>query len=158
MPQLDVLTFPSQIFWLIVCFTILCFVMVTVILPRLSRLMATRAEELGALHHKADQFVLEANQLNRNNADQLKAAKLDRHTKVTQVMTELAKFKDETVHTIETRIHEQISEVHHKLDQNKQVILDSSSDLVNHLVAEMYQNLTGEKVDPAHLTPSVKGS
>lgn len=46
MPQLDPSTFGSQLFWLLVCFGALYLVLSFIVVPRISKTLATRAETL----------------------------------------------------------------------------------------------------------------
>ena len=60
MPQLDVTTFPSQIFWLIVCFVILYLLMANLALPRLEKLVEDRRRHVEGDLEKASQMKAEA--------------------------------------------------------------------------------------------------
>ena len=48
MPQLDVSTFPSQIFWLIICFSILYYLLSRRALPRVSEILEARQDRIAA--------------------------------------------------------------------------------------------------------------
>jgi F-type H+-transporting ATPase subunit b len=60
MPQLDVTTFPSQIFWLIVSFVILYLLMANLAVPRLERLVEDRRRRVEGDLEKAAQMKAEA--------------------------------------------------------------------------------------------------
>src|SRR5215469_18605785 len=60
MPQLDVTTFPSQIFWLIVCFVILYLLMANLAVPRLEKLVEDRRRHVEGDLEKASQMKAEA--------------------------------------------------------------------------------------------------
>jgi F-type H+-transporting ATPase subunit b len=47
-PQLDVSTFPSQIFWLIICFSILYYLLSRRALPRVSEILEARQDRIAA--------------------------------------------------------------------------------------------------------------
>ncbi|WP_198022295.1 hypothetical protein [Candidatus Odyssella acanthamoebae] len=162
MPQLDASTFPSQIFWLVICFAILCFAMVAFLVPRLSQTMAVRAKELEDLRQKTDQLMNEANKLNQLNADHLQAAKMEIHAKVNQVITDLTQLKDEKIHTFEAKLQHHANEVQDKLAQDKQEILAASQDMIGHLLQDMYQTLTEQPLEAGQLaaakTSKKKGS
>lgn len=162
MPQLDISTFPSQIFWLVICFAILCFAMVTFLVPRMSQAMASRASELNTLQHKANQLLAEAEKLNRQNAEKLQTAKHDVNLKISEVTIELAKLKDEKIHAFESKLQQQAHDLQNKLNKNKEEILATSEDLVHHLIHDMYRNLTGQDLQSAQLalakTTKKKGS
>ena len=48
MPQLDVSTFPSQIFWLLICFSLLYYLLSRRALPRVSEILEARQDRIAA--------------------------------------------------------------------------------------------------------------
>ena len=48
MPQFDVKAFPSQIFWLVVCFAVLYFLMAKLVLPRIGKTIESREHKIQA--------------------------------------------------------------------------------------------------------------
>ena len=48
MPQLDPASFPSQLFWLAVCFGTMLLVLAVLVLPRITRTLATRQGQIDA--------------------------------------------------------------------------------------------------------------
>jgi F-type H+-transporting ATPase subunit b len=48
LPQLDVSTFPSQIFWLIICFSVLYYLLSRRALPRVSEILEARQDRIAA--------------------------------------------------------------------------------------------------------------
>ncbi len=60
MPQLDVSTFPSQIFWLIVCFAVLYFLMAKLALPKIEAIVEERRRRVEGDLEKAGQMKAEA--------------------------------------------------------------------------------------------------
>lgn len=60
MPQLDFSTYPTQIFWLVVCFVILYFLMSRVALPRVATVVQNREKRIQADIERADRLKQEA--------------------------------------------------------------------------------------------------
>src|SRR5882757_856756 len=60
MPQLDLTTFPSQIFWLVVCFAVLYFLMKTLALPKIETIVEERRHRVEGDLEKAAQMKAEA--------------------------------------------------------------------------------------------------
>ena len=56
MPQLEISTFPSQIFWLVVSFLILYIIMAKVIVPRISSVIKNRENEIKNNIHISEQL------------------------------------------------------------------------------------------------------
>lgn len=64
MPQLDISTYSSQIFWLLACFGVLCITITTVFAPRFARVLAERDAQITSYTEQAAFFVKEAEALN----------------------------------------------------------------------------------------------
>ncbi len=47
MPQLEIATYSSQLFWLAICFAILCFAMARLFVPKLVNLLEMREKKIG---------------------------------------------------------------------------------------------------------------
>ena len=60
MPQLEVWTFPSQIFWLIICFSILYYLLSRKALPRVSEILEARQDRIAADLDQAQRLRREA--------------------------------------------------------------------------------------------------
>lgn len=54
MPQLDFSTYPSQIFWLVVCFAALYFVLAVIVIPRLAKVQTLRFENTAGKRKDAE--------------------------------------------------------------------------------------------------------
>ena len=56
MPQLEITTYPSQIFWLVVSFIILYLIMSRVIIPKISSVIKSRDSEIKNNIHISEQM------------------------------------------------------------------------------------------------------
>ena len=56
MPQLEITTYPSQIFWLVVSFLILYLIMSRVIIPKISSVIKSRESEIKNNIHISEQM------------------------------------------------------------------------------------------------------
>ncbi len=56
MPQLDTATFPSQLFWLVVCFLFLYFILSFIAVPKISRALVKRKETIEEKINKANTY------------------------------------------------------------------------------------------------------
>ena len=63
MPQFDVTSFPSQIFWLVVTFAILYFVLAKLVLPRVGEVLEERQEKIAEDLDRAAQFKRDAEEI-----------------------------------------------------------------------------------------------
>jgi F-type H+-transporting ATPase subunit b len=79
MPQLDISNFSSQIFWLIICFTILYFYLSKIIIPRIDNIISTRKniieEDVNQSHilqQKIDKLQQESNNIRNESSIEYK--------------------------------------------------------------------------------------
>ena len=63
MPQLDPSSFPTQLFWLIVCFSILYLVMWKVVLPKIADVLRERQERMDDDLEKAEKLKADAQEV-----------------------------------------------------------------------------------------------
>jgi len=63
LPQLDIQTYPSQIFWLIIAFTVLYFLVSKIAVPRISEVLSEREERIADDLDKAETLSKEAEQV-----------------------------------------------------------------------------------------------
>ena len=63
MPQLDTSTFPSQLFWLVVCFFALYLILSYIAVPKITRVLEERGETIEAQINKASTYREQAEDL-----------------------------------------------------------------------------------------------
>lgn len=144
MPQLDISTFPSQIFWLVVCFGILCFAMVAILIPRMSKIMETRTQELETLKAKAEKLMAEADALSAKNTKNFDEAKHQVHSQVAQMMSDLNKMRDDKIHAFEEQVRQQTHALSERLESDRHEIESKAKDVLEHLVQDMMSKLTNQ--------------
>ena len=84
LPQLDLLTFPSQIFWLIVGFFVLFYLMKNAALPRIASVLEERADAIADDLDKAEEFKRRAEEAEQAYEQAL----IDARAKATQIAAE----------------------------------------------------------------------
>ena len=60
MPQLDVSTYSSQLFWLVICFFSMYFIMAKLIIPRIADIMEQRQNKIDDYISRADEVKRQA--------------------------------------------------------------------------------------------------
>lgn len=151
MPQLDVSTFPSQIFWLVVCFAILCFAMATYFAPRLAKSLEIRQNELDMLSIKADQLLSAAKELSLANQKNFEAAKHDCSQKLHKTLGELGRLRDEKIRAFEKETQDILGNLQKALNTQKDEILESAPRLITHFVGEIFNRITGRHVEESQI-------
>lgn len=127
MPQLDVLTFFPQIFWLIVSFIILHVILSHICLPKLTKTMEERDEKILELLASAERNKEEALKLKAGYENILKHAAQEKDEAISKTMAEISQI-------LESKLAENNKIV-------EQMILDSEKRLAN------FKNSSAKEID-----------
>lgn len=142
MPQLDISTYASQIFWLFVCFGILCIFLSGWITPRIGLSLHQRNLILKDHTQKAKKLLEEIQELREQNLLQLTKARQEAKQQLHEVIHQLTHHRHETIREFDRKLHMELSSLSQKLYQQKQEILDNPQELIRHLVETLYQKIT----------------
>ncbi len=146
MPQLDFSVFPSQLFWLLICFFCMLFVMTYFIVPKTAEMINLRKAKIDAdmedaakIKQKVEKTLEKYNKALKNATDEAKAS--------------LQKTKDEINLIIERKqadltveLNRQIADGEKKIAAGRQKALDNVNDAVVVLVPEIMKKLGFAKV------------
>ena len=94
MPQFDYTTYASQIFWFIICFSILYLTIYFVIIPRISQIINTRANIISSntsIAEELQQNIIEISQKSQQIRTQ---AQTSYHTQINQAIKEINKNRE----------------------------------------------------------------
>ena len=126
MPQLDFATYPSQLFWLFVFFTLLYLILAYVATPKITKVMEDRAKTLQNLSDKAhsyrdkaedllteyestlEQARSEARHRYKSMVDQVNLDFTKRQKEIIEKMTEIMRHAEQDLHTAKVEIHKDI--------------------------------------------------
>mgnify|MGYP006200732439 CR=1 FL=1 len=115
LPQLDIATFPSQLIWLVISFTVLFLLMSRVSLPRISQVLEERQHKIDDNLKKAEAFREEAEAAAAAYTKALAEARADAHAimlethnciadEAAKKMTELSEVLEAEIKAAEGRI------------------------------------------------------
>ena len=85
MPQLEITTYPSQIFWLVVSFLILYLIMSRIIIPRISSVIKSRESEIKNNIHISEQLYKDTEIIN----DEIEKVKNKTETEAREIINNL---------------------------------------------------------------------
>lgn len=156
MPQLDISTYSSQVFWLVVCFGILCVFMATIIAPRIGLSLHQRANALKENTIAAKKLLEEAETLHEKSIHQLSQARQDAAQQLHQAMHDLTLYRTEKIREFDLKLQTELSELSKSLSQQKQEILNTSQDLVAHLVETVFHKITNVAATSENVTKAFK--
>lgn len=133
MPQLEVTTYSSQLFWLAICFAIIILFSWRFSLPRLARLLQQRWEQVEGQKQLAHTLRIEAESLQKLHDQNLELARheakeillqADRHMKfmfeqerarISHTMKEKIKITESDLHKKKEQIFEEMPAIIHQL-------------------------------------------
>jgi F-type H+-transporting ATPase subunit b len=149
LPQLDVATFPSQIFWLLLTFGVLYFLVSKSALPHIHEVVEKRRHRIERDLEQAERLSIEAQDA------KLAYEKLHREA-VSRAKALIAKVTHEleTKHVVEhakldADIVAMMHEAEQKIDVRQHALRDNLSTLGDELVQLLLSELTGKNLDMA---------
>lgn len=141
MPQLDVSTFPSQLFWLGVCFATLYVILSRFLLPRVSDILGTRDLALNQKINQASLYREEAESLLAEYEEHLVAARVEAQKKTDaalQVLSAtLSKNKQKHVDSLEAHLHREQEKLHRLYRETRAEALAASEDIAEDILRKL---------------------
>jgi F-type H+-transporting ATPase subunit b len=129
MPQLDVATYSSQIFWLCTCLIMLYISLKYIFIPRLESSIEARKKKIESLMLDAEKLRLESDALNIRYSEEIKKTHLDAFALHKKAMKE---FDDESSKELA------------KLNQHQQQKLEEFREEITHLKKDIEKNIEKE--------------
>lgn len=75
MPQFDVSTYTSQLFWVVICFSVLYVLLRTQVIPRFNKIIQDRWDHTGGMESESEDIKLQAEELQRKCQAYIEEAK-----------------------------------------------------------------------------------
>ncbi|HJD66178.1 MAG TPA: ATP F0F1 synthase subunit B' [Rickettsia endosymbiont of Bembidion nr. Transversale] len=147
MPQFDINTYYSQIFWLIVTFSLLYIFVYKFIVPKIERVLNNRQSNIQDNIAKADELALEIEKLNKYyNAE------------ITRISTEIDRLKKEKIDSLEaeflikkTNLEQNLLKLINQNIKDIKLVAEkfrtSKVDATIMLAASIIEKITGTKAD-----------
>ena len=116
MPQLEITTYPSQIFWLVVSFLTLYLIMSRIIIPKISSVIKNRESQIKNNIHISEQLYKDTEIIN----DELEKVRKDTETEAKEIINNL---KETTNKKISENYELLKKKLEKKLEKDEQKIL-----------------------------------
>lgn len=155
MPQLDVTTFPSQIFWLAVCFVVLYVLMSAVALPRIERIVEDRRRRLDEDLEKATQMKSEAEAVIAAYEKALAESRAQAQATVKETTDRLAAEAAERQRQAASALAAKTAEAELRISEAKTKALGSLREVAVEVAQAMAQRLVGAAPDNARVAAAV---
>ena len=146
MPQLDVSTYPSQLFWLAVSFLSLYLILHFFIVPRFQRIFENRTHSIDTLTQQASRDREEAELLLNEYEQTLAEARIEAHNRFKSVFDEVTatntKKQSEVLERISSRLREHEQQLYReRLDARKDLesmIVDVTATILKKTTGKIY--------------------
>jgi F-type H+-transporting ATPase subunit b len=133
MPQLDILTFPSQIFWLFVTFFALFLLVRYVIMPRMDQILDARWERQDNNIQRTSELKEEAEILLQRVDSLMEKSRAEANSYIHLCEEKIKRENEAALHLMQSELNEKISKVEKDILRKKEQIIKEFPELVKNL-------------------------
>ncbi len=141
MPQLDLSTFASQAFWMVVCFSLLWILVSVFITPKITDVLEQRKRKIDDYIRKAEKLNQQAKTSLEKYEQALNEAKIKASADIAANQKESAAFLAAEEKMLNERLNKQIADSEFKLATEKKETLQQIESLSQNLAFEIVQKL-----------------
>lgn len=141
MPQLDPAWYPSQLFWLCVCFFTMLLIMGKIFAPRIADILAQR-------QHKIDDYLVKANQIQEQAEESLKKyhealakATEDANAAIELAHKELGEYIAKKQDDLTRKLNEKIKDGETQINQEKEKALQEVRGISEELALDIVRKI-----------------
>lgn len=151
MPQLDVSTYASQLFWLAITFFSLYFILARIAIPKISTTLAERNQKISTSLESANKIKTDAEEMIASYEDTLMQARAEareRYTSAAQTITqEISAQQKKSVEALNAKLHD----AENTILKTKMAVKKELEKKTLELAADILQKLTGQSYKEADL-------
>ncbi len=156
MPQLDISTFTSQLFWLCVCFFSMLFIMSKIIVPKIADIMDQRQRKIDGYLNKAHTLKLEAEEALKKYQDALADATREAGLAIAQTQNELAGYMQQKQDELNLKLQKKIEQGEAEINKNKEEALTKVKEVSEDLALEIVNKIGLSVIKPKDIKEAVK--
>ena len=158
LPQLDIATWPGQLFWLLITFTILFLLMNYVVTPRIGAVLEARRDKISSDLDKAKEADQEAKEMQVTYEKALADARADASDKA-QAATKAANEKAAAAEAdMAKKLAKKLASAEKKLATMRDEAMANLNDVATEAAQETVKQLIGVKATKAEVTKQVKAA
>ena len=159
MPQLEISTYPSQIFWLVVSFIILYIIMSRIIIPRISSVVKNRESEIKNNINASEQLYKDTKIIN----DELEKVREDTETEAREIINNLKETTNKKIiknyEALKEKIEKRLQKDEQEILQNKKKALKEINKISLNLTEEILKKISdGKKVKKKKIKSIIKNN
>lgn len=155
-PPFDTGTYPSQIFWLVVCFSLLLVVMWRVAVPKIGGVIGERKGRIQTELAKAEESRKQAEHAAAAYQAPILEARERARVASEQTRTQMQQEFDRAKQTADTEVHRKTTEAQERIAGLQRQARWHVTQAAEEAVVAIVNRLTGETVSPAEATAAVR--
>ena len=141
LPQLDLSTYASQVFWLLLCFGLLWFMVSVFVTPKIADVVEQRKRKINEYIKKADDLNSQAKLALDKYNETLALAEKKAEQEIEKEQNELKNYLRETEGKISAQLNKKIADNEFMLAKEKKNTLQQIENIVEDLAFEIVQKL-----------------
>ncbi len=155
LPQLDIQTYPSQIFWLVVSFAVLYVLVSRIAVPRIFEVLEERQERIADDLDKAQTLQSEAAQAQADHEALLAEARARAAAAVREAQDAAARASAEREEAARMRVAGMVAEAERRIAVSRAGAVDSIRDVASEAAVEAVARLIGSRPDGDAVTRAI---
>ena len=141
LPQLDLSTYVSQAFWLVLCFCLLWFAVTNFITPKIADVIEQRKRKINEYIQKADKLNSQAKEALDKYTETLASAEKKAEQDIAKERSELNAYLRETENKMTAQLNKKIADNEFNLAKEKQATMQQIETITEDLAFEIVQKL-----------------
>jgi F-type H+-transporting ATPase subunit b len=163
LPQLDIETYASQIFWLIVTFIVLYFLVAKIAMPRIAEVLEGRQERIEDDLDKAETLKKEAYLVRVEYEKALSSAREEAHEATRRVQEEIAKHGAEVEALANQKVgnmlkdaEDRIEAARNEVSSDKEIVADTlEQNVARDIIGDTVKKMVGIDVSPDDVNEAI---
>ena len=156
LPQFNPEYFPTQLFWLLLCFTFLYFLVHYIGLPRVAEIIEKREDRIAYDLDRVQELKNETDLLTRKIQHNLEQAQEQAQHILHDMAERVNKQRLEHLQLLENKIQNRLLESEQRIQEEKQIALSQTEDIAATLTVILIQTLSNGSMDRSQAMEVVK--
>ena len=144
MPQLEIATYPSQIFWLVVSFLILYLIMSRIIIPKISSVIKSRESEIKNNIHISEQMYKDTEITNNEYEETKKKIENEAREIINHLKQTTNKKINHSTELLKKRLEQKLEKNEQEIINKKKKVLKEIKKISLNLSEEILKKLSNE--------------
>lgn len=156
MPQLEISSYPSQLFWLIVCFFSLYIIMSQIIIPRIADIIEQRRKKIDNAIEKAQSMQKKAEAALDKYQKALAAATNEAEKSLNKTQEDLNKLISEKQAELEAELKTKIKAGEEEINKSKAAAIKEVKSMSEKLALDVVQKIGLKEISGAEIKAAMK--